>query len=432
MGHGEGLNCAARCEGRHEGVGADGRRPGPPAPPRRRARRLPGQRGPSTGWDSPHDGVRSRGRTQEGDDHDVDDPGTRRGGHRRRRGRAVPAPPAARAGAAGARLRRGVRRRRHLVLEPLPRARFDSEGYIYQYLFSEELYKDWSWSEKFPDQPEIERWMHYVTDRLDLRRDIQFSHHHHQRALRRGPRPLDASGPTAATRSTRSSSSRCAGMLSAPMERAVSRARTLSGAIFHTSRWPQEDIDLAGKRVGVVGIGATGIQVIQTIADEVEHLTVFARTPQYVLPMKNPTYGEAEQELRTRAASPSCARPSRTPSPASSTTSSTPGPTDARAAAGDPGGDLPGRLAEAVAGRVRRDVLRRGGQRGGLGVRPGEDARSAEGPAAERHAGPHRLRLRHPPGSAGDQLPRGVPPPRTSSWSACGTTRSHGSPPRGS
>ena len=55
-----------------------------------------------------------------------------------------------------------------------PGARFDSEAYIYQYLFSEELYKGWSWSEKFPGQPEIERWLNYVADRLDLRKDIQF------------------------------------------------------------------------------------------------------------------------------------------------------------------------------------------------------------------------------------------------------------------
>jgi len=56
-----------------------------------------------------------------------------------------------------------------------PGAKFDSEAYIYQYLFSESLYKDWSWSERFPGQPEIERWMQYVADRLDLKRDIQFS-----------------------------------------------------------------------------------------------------------------------------------------------------------------------------------------------------------------------------------------------------------------
>ena len=56
-----------------------------------------------------------------------------------------------------------------------PGARFDSESYIYQYLFSEALYRDWGWSQKFPGQPEVERWMHYVADRLDLRKDIQFS-----------------------------------------------------------------------------------------------------------------------------------------------------------------------------------------------------------------------------------------------------------------
>jgi len=56
-----------------------------------------------------------------------------------------------------------------------PGAKFDSESYIYQYLFSEDLYKDWTWSQRFPGQPEIERWMNYIADRLDLRKDIHFS-----------------------------------------------------------------------------------------------------------------------------------------------------------------------------------------------------------------------------------------------------------------
>jgi acetone monooxygenase len=175
-----------------------------------------------------------------------------------------------------------------------PGARFDSEAYIYQYLFSEKLYKDWSWSQKFPDQPEIERWMHYVAERLDLRRDIQFS-----TTITSAQFDEDRNRWTIRTDRGDTIDTQffiaCAGMLSAPMEKVFDGQETFRGRIFHTSRWPREGVELAGKRVGVVGIGATGIQVIQTVADEVEHLTVFARTPQYVLPMKNPRYGEQEQ-----------------------------------------------------------------------------------------------------------------------------------------
>lgn len=78
------------------------------------------------------------------------------------------------------------------------------------------------------------------------------------------------------------------------MENVFAGQDTFRGRIFHTGRWPREPLDLSDKRVGVIGIGATGIQVIQTIADKVKHLKVFIRTPQYVLPMKNPSYGPAE------------------------------------------------------------------------------------------------------------------------------------------
>ena len=175
-----------------------------------------------------------------------------------------------------------------------PGARFDSEAYIYQYLFSEDLYKDWSWSQRFPDQPEVERWMHYVADRLDLRRDIQFA-----TTITSAYFDEDRGRWTIRTDRGETIDTQffitCGGMLSAPMENLFEGQDAFRGQIFHTSRWPKEEVELAGRRVGVVGIGATGIQVIQTIADEVDHLTVFARTPQYVLPMKNPTYGESEQ-----------------------------------------------------------------------------------------------------------------------------------------
>ena len=165
--------------------------------------------------------------------------------------------------------------------------------------------------------------MQYVTDRLDLRRDIRFStaitSAHYDEDRGRWTIRTDRGDVVDAQFFVS-----CAGMLSAPMENVFAGQDSFTGEIHHTSRWPAE-VDLAGKRVGVVGIGATGIQVIQTIADEVAHLTVFARTPQYVLPMKSPSYGPEEQaaykarfaELQVHAA--------HTPSPGSSTTSFTSG-----------------------------------------------------------------------------------------------------------
>lgn len=174
-----------------------------------------------------------------------------------------------------------------------PGARFDSEAYIYQYLFSEELYKEWSWSERFPGQPEIERWLNWVADKLDLRRDIQFSttivSAHYDEARGRWTVRTSA-GETIDARFLIT----CCGMLSAPMADLFPGQASFKGRIFHTARWPRDGVDFAGKRVGVIGIGATGIQVIQTIAKDVGHLKVFIRTPQYVLPMKNPKYGPEE------------------------------------------------------------------------------------------------------------------------------------------
>lgn len=176
-----------------------------------------------------------------------------------------------------------------------PGARFDSEAYIYQYLFSEELYKGWSWSERFPGQPEIERWLNYVADELDLRKDIRF-----------GTTITSAVFNEATQRWTITTDKgdvidaqfliTCCGMLSAPLTSVFPGQETFKGSLVHTARWPKADLDLAGKRVGIVGNGATGIQVIQTIAGEVGSLKVFVRTPQYIIPMKNPKYGPREVE----------------------------------------------------------------------------------------------------------------------------------------
>jgi acetone monooxygenase len=89
----------------------------------------------------------------------------------------------------------------------------------------------------------------------------------------------------------------CCGMLSAPLTSMFPGQEAFKGVLVHTARWPKEDIDLSSKRVGIVGNGATGIQVIQTIAGEVRSLKVFVRTPRYIIPMKNPKYGPKEVEV---------------------------------------------------------------------------------------------------------------------------------------
>ncbi|WP_428415715.1 flavin-containing monooxygenase [Methylibium sp.] len=174
-----------------------------------------------------------------------------------------------------------------------PGARFDSQAEIYQYWFSEDLYKSWKPSERFPAQPETEGWLNWVADRLDLRKDIRFDTRidsaHYDDATGRwnlvtqqGER-IDAQYLVC-----------CMGMLSAPLANRFHGQASFKGEIHHTALWPKQGVDLKGKRVAVVGVGATGIQVIQSIAPEVAELKVFVRTPQYMIPMRNPKYGEKE------------------------------------------------------------------------------------------------------------------------------------------
>ncbi|MGH8516177.1 MAG: flavin-containing monooxygenase, partial [Panacagrimonas sp.] len=176
-----------------------------------------------------------------------------------------------------------------------PGARFDSQGEIYQYWFCEQLYKSWSPSERFPAQPETERWLNFVADKLDLRKDYQFNTRVSSAAFNE-----DTNRWLVTTQSGEQFDAQffvtCTGMLSAPLTDMFPGQKTFKGQLFHTARWPKESVDFKGKRVGVIGIGATGIQVIQTIVPEVEHLTVFVRTPQYITPMRNPKYSEEHQK----------------------------------------------------------------------------------------------------------------------------------------
>ncbi|PIE14911.1 MAG: cyclohexanone monooxygenase [Rhodobacterales bacterium] len=174
-----------------------------------------------------------------------------------------------------------------------PGARFDSESYIYQYLFDEKLYKDWTWSERFPAQPEIERWMHYIADRLDLRRSIRFDTRVKSAVFNEDTGRWLVTPENGETYDAQFVIG-CTGMLSAPLANRFKGQESFRGEIVHTGLYPKGGLDLKGKRVGVIGTGATGIQVIQTIARDVAELKVFVRSPQFSLPMRNPKFGPDE------------------------------------------------------------------------------------------------------------------------------------------
>ncbi len=181
-----------------------------------------------------------------------------------------------------------------------PGARVDSHSYVYQYWFSEELLQEWNWQERFPAQPETESYLRFVADKFELRKDIRFNcrvvsarwDEQTQRwtLITEGGEVLRAQFFVS-----------CAGMLSSPLVPPFPGHERFRGVIAHTARWPRAGLDLAGKRVGVVGTGATGIQVIQTIAGEVAELKVFQRTPQYAVAMRNDRYDDADRAaLRAR------------------------------------------------------------------------------------------------------------------------------------
>ena len=167
-----------------------------------------------------------------------------------------------------------------------PGARFDSESYTYGYSFSEELLQEWDWKELYSGQPENERYLNYVADKFDLRRDIEFnarieSAHFLEDENLWHIKTTDgrqAKGQFLIT---------AVGLLSAHYVPDFEGLDSYQGAWCHTGRWPKEGMDLAGKRVGVIGTGATAVQLITEIAKEVGHLTVFQRTANYCAPLRN-------------------------------------------------------------------------------------------------------------------------------------------------
>ncbi|ANI39102.1 flavin-containing monooxygenase [Mycolicibacterium vaccae] len=174
-----------------------------------------------------------------------------------------------------------------------PGARCDIESIEYSYSFSDEIQQEWVWTETMPTQPEIEAYLNFVADRLDLRRDIAFGRdvvamtfdeHTAEWAVRTSAgESFVAPFLVAAT-----------GILSVPLEPSIPGMDTFAGRSLFTSRWPADGVDLAGLRVGVIGTGSTGVQLIPEVAREAGQLTVFQRSPAYTLPWEVRAFAPGE------------------------------------------------------------------------------------------------------------------------------------------
>ncbi len=174
-----------------------------------------------------------------------------------------------------------------------PGARCDSESIYYMFpdRVSEEMLQEWTWSERYARQPEILRYLQFAADKLDLRRDIQFDTHVasavFDEATNRWNITTDSGEHIVAKFFITG-----VGCLSIPFTPKFKGIESFQGESFHTAEWPHDGVDLAGKRVAVIGTGATAVQIVPEIAEETDHLYVFQRTPSHDLPGRNRPLGK--------------------------------------------------------------------------------------------------------------------------------------------
>ena len=176
-----------------------------------------------------------------------------------------------------------------------PGARCDVESLQYCYSFDEALQQEWVWTERYPQQAEILRYIDHVADRFDLRRDIDLNTRvtqaHYDETSQRWAVRTDT-GRQLRARLLISA----AGCLSAARVPDIPGLDSFKGRQYHTGHWPHEPVDFTGQRVGVVGTGSSGIQAIPVIARQAKQLVVFQRTPNFSIPAWNRPLPLTEQQ----------------------------------------------------------------------------------------------------------------------------------------
>lgn len=174
-----------------------------------------------------------------------------------------------------------------------PGARCDIESMQYSYSFSQELQQDWVWTERFATQQEILRYLNHVADRFDLRRLIKFNTFVSGATFNAADSVwiVNAGHEEVAARFCIMAS----GCLSSANVPSIAGYDDYAGRVYHTSRWPQEEVDFTGQSVAVIGTGSSGIQVIPEIAKRASRVVVFQRTPNYVIPARNAPLSKHEE-----------------------------------------------------------------------------------------------------------------------------------------
>jgi len=183
-----------------------------------------------------------------------------------------------------------------------PGARCDVESLEYSYSFSEELEREWQWTERYATQPEILRYLNHVADRFDLKRDIQFD----TRVTSASFDETSNRWNILTDRGGRASAKFCVmatGCLSTSKIPDYKGIDSFQGKTYHTGHWPHEGVDFSGQRVGVIGTGSSAIQTIPNIAKQAAHLFVFQRTPNFSVPAHNaPLTSEVDKNWKANRA----------------------------------------------------------------------------------------------------------------------------------
>ena len=173
-----------------------------------------------------------------------------------------------------------------------PGARTDSQSWVYGFAMPE-IRNEWRWNEKFSTQPQTQGYLRLIADKFDLRKDIKFS-----TRVTAASYDEDANVWTITTDDGASTTCRffimATGQLSLPYLPDFPGQESFTGDWYQTQNWPKDGVDFTGKRVAVIGTGATAVQVIPLVAQEADQLIVFQRTPNYVLPSRNDALSDVD------------------------------------------------------------------------------------------------------------------------------------------